>query len=66
MPKDYFEYLYLFSGETTDEFKDVLSNVFMVSLHELHNKGELAKNFALNCKNNISQAQKLYMFLSKL
>ena len=66
MPKDYYEYLYLFSGETADEFKQVLSNVFLIPLQELHKKGEMAKKFALNYKNNISQARKLYMFLSEV
>ena len=66
MPKEYHEYLYLFTGETTDEFKQVLANVFTIPLHELHNKGEVAKDFALKCKNNISQAEKLYVFISKL
>ena len=63
MPPEYFPYVYFFEDETFDGFKKTLSRITMINREELHNKGQLAKRFILDNKNNIKQAQKLIEFL---
>ncbi|MCK9220808.1 MAG: glycosyltransferase [Bacteroidales bacterium] len=66
MPKDYYPYVYLFEEETEEGFKKALREVFSLSSEELHEKGTMAKDFALNNKNNVKQAQLFYSFLKQL
>ncbi len=66
MPKDYYPYVYLFEDETVDGFKKVLERVFAISSKELHEKGMKAKEFALNQKNNVKQADIFYSFIKRL
>ena len=64
MPKDYYPYVYLFDEESKDGFKQVLNETFTLSAEELHAKGRNAKDFALNQKNNVTQAEKFYSFIN--
>ena len=66
MPKDYYPYVYLFDEETEEGFRKVLSEVFSKSAEELHAKGAAAKVFAIDEKNNVKQAAKLYSFIEGL
>lgn len=63
MPKDYYPYVYLFEDETVEGFKHVLKDIFEIPAEELHVKGMNAKDFALNQKNNVTQAEKFYSFI---
>ena len=66
MPKDYYPYVYLFEDETQEGFVKSLRKVFALSAEELHEFGVAAKAFAIEQKNNISQAQKFYDFLKTI
>ena len=66
MPASYHEHVYLFGEETTDAFQDVLEQVLSLDSKTLHNKGQEAKSFALEEKNNVSQAKKLLEFVKIL
>ena len=64
MPKDYYNHVYIFDKETEEGFAETLKNAMNLDAEELHKKGDLAKNFALEEKNNVVQAKKLYRFLN--
>lgn len=66
MPKDYYPYVYLFENETKEGFKKVLSDVFSLTAGDLHDKGLMAKDFAINQKNNVKQAAKFYSFIETI
>lgn len=66
MPKDYYPYVYLFDEESKEGFMQVLDKVFSLSAEELHQKGLLAKDFAINQKNNVKQAELFYSFIEKV
>ena len=59
MPQDYYPYVYLFEEETEDGYAKALKKVLALSREELHKKGIRAKEFAMENKNNIVQAEKL-------
>lgn len=66
MPKDYYPYVYLFDEESKEGFMQVMDKVFSLSAEELHQKGLLAKDFAINQKNNVKQAELFYSFIEKV
>lgn len=66
MPKDYYPYVFLFDEETESGFARTLKDVFDNSPEALHVKGERAKKFAVEEKNNVKQAEKLIKFLETL
>ena len=66
MPKEYYPFVYLFDEESLDGFKRVLNDVFSISAEDLHEKGLRAKDFALNQKNNVKQAEAFYSFIKRL
>ena len=66
MPKSYHPYVYLFEEETTEGFQKVLEQVLTLDEKTLYEKGVCAKEYALNEKNNVSQAQKLLDFTKTL
>lgn len=66
MPSDYYPYVYLFDEESIEGFMKVLTRVFSLSAEELHQKGVLAKDFAINQKNNVKQAELFYSFIEKV
>lgn len=65
MPKDYYPYVYLFDEETEEGFTRKLKDVFLKSIDELYSFGKKAKIFAIEEKNNVKQAGKLYSFLKQ-
>lgn len=66
MPKEYYPFVYLFDEESLDGFKRILKETFALSSEELHAKGIKAKEFALNQKNNVTQAAKFYSFIKSV
>ena len=59
MPNEYLKYVYIVSDETIEGYKNCLNDILNKSTEELHSKGLLAKNFALENKNNVLQAKKI-------
>ena len=66
MPKEYYPYVYLFGEETKAGFESVLKEVFALSAEELHERGKKAKEFAIQQKNNVKQAELFYSFIEKV
>ena len=52
MPKEYNDYVFLLQDETTEGVKKALQEIFAMTDLELYEKGEKAKAFVLNQKNN--------------
>lgn len=63
MPKEYYDYVYFIDDESMDGFKQSLTYVLSIPEDELHKKGDEAKSFILNNKNNIVQSSKLVEFI---
>lgn len=59
MPKEYYDYVYTIDGETGNDITEVITNVLKLSKDQLHKKGEEAKKFVLEKKNNKIQAQRI-------
>lgn len=59
MPEEYRQYIYLFEDESIDGYCNTLKDVLGKSQEALKQKGENAKKFVLEYKNNIIQAQKV-------
>ena len=64
MPKEYYDYVYLFDDETVEGMKKTLIAVLNNPASELHKKGMAAKEFVLENKSNISQAKKVIGLLN--
>lgn len=64
MPKDYYEYVYLFEDETVDGYYKKICEVLGLSQEELDSKGFNARRFVLEQKNNIIQAKRIIALLS--
>lgn len=63
MPKEYYEYVYLFDEETVQGYLDKIKEVFCLSDTELIRKGLEAKEFVIKNKNNIEQANRVLNLL---
>lgn len=66
MPKEYHEYVYLFEDESEEGMCETFKSVLTRTEKEYHEKGNIAKEFVLQNKSNVIQAQKLLDFISKL
>ena len=66
MPKEYHEYVYLFEDESEDGMCETFKSVLDKSATEYHEKGNTAKEFVLQNKSNVIQAQKLLKFIKTL
>ncbi|MBE7061003.1 MAG: glycosyltransferase [Clostridiales bacterium] len=66
MPKEYHQYVYLFEDESEDGMCETFKSVLDKTALEYHEKGNTAKQFVLQNKSNVIQAQKLLDFISKL
>lgn len=64
MPREYYEYVYLFENETVDGMAKTLKKILSKSGIELHQKGTIAKQFALSNKSNVAQARKILSLLN--
>ncbi len=65
MPKEYHPYVYLLEDETADGITKMLKEVLSNSEEELFRKGNEARRFVLEEKNNVIQARKILEMLSK-
>ncbi len=66
MPKDYYPYVYLIEEETIDCLQKTISKLLQLPPEELHQKGNKAKRFVLENKNNKKQAEKLFTLLANI
>ena len=65
MPKEYHPYVYLLEDETSDGIAKMLKEVLCHSDEELFRKGNEARAFVLERKNNVIQARKILEMLEK-
>ena len=65
MPKEYYPYVYLLEEETSEGIAAALKDIFAKSDEELLQKGLAAKEFILNTKNNVVQAEKILEMLKQ-
>lgn len=63
MPDEYLPYVYLFEEESVEGYAQTLRKVLSLPAGELHAKGAAAKAFAMQYKNNITQAGKLLQMI---
>ena len=59
MPLEYHNYVYLFDEETTNGYYKTLDRMINTPKDELDERGEAAKNFVLQYKNNRIQTQRI-------
>jgi len=65
MPKEYNKYVYLIEDELVEGITSTLNKILYISKQKLHEKGEKAKKFVLEEKNNILQAKKIINMCNK-
>ena len=59
MPEEYYDYIYTIEGNEATDLKLALENTLSNSKEELHDKGEKAKRFVLENKNNLIQSSRI-------
>ncbi len=59
MPKEYYDYVYTIDDNTPLAVTKALSGVLALSKEELHEKGNRARNFVLEKKNNVVQSGRI-------
>jgi len=59
MPDEYCDYVYIIQEETVDGIKEKLCEILNSPVSSLHEKGQKAKDFVMNHKNNVVQAKKV-------
>jgi glycosyltransferase involved in cell wall biosynthesis len=59
MPREYYDYVYLFEDETVDGMRNTLKHLLSFTDEELAKKGKQAKQFVLNNKNNFIQSGRI-------
>ncbi|MCL6604720.1 MAG: glycosyltransferase [Paenibacillus sp.] len=62
MPDEYKEFVYCFDGENLGDFTEKLCEILNKDISDLHEFGLKAKHFVLTNKNNIRQAEQLFLF----
>lgn len=62
MPKEYYEYVFLFEDESAEGMADTLKNILLKSDAELNCFGHKAQQFVLNNKSNYIQAERILNF----
>jgi len=65
MPKEYYPYVYFIENETAEGVADALKRVLSQPDEDLFAKGMEARDFILNNRNNVIQAQKILDMLKK-
>lgn len=65
IPKEYEPYVFFFDGETIDSFSCKLCEILSLPLEQLQAKGQIARKFVLDNKNNIVQAERIIELLNK-
>jgi glycosyltransferase involved in cell wall biosynthesis len=59
MPEEYKQYVYIIEDETVEGLTNTLKVVLSKTKEELHQKGQEAKQFVLDNKNNVVQAKEI-------
>lgn len=59
MPQQYHDYVYIFPEDNTESFRNTLISILEKPLTELSAKGDQAKHFVLEQKNNVVQAKRI-------
>jgi glycosyltransferase involved in cell wall biosynthesis len=65
MPQEYYPHVYFIETETVDGIVDALHQTLSYSDDALFEKGSGARNFVLDCRNNVMQAAKILKMLEK-
>ena len=65
MPEEYYPHVFFIEEESADGVAEALKRVLAHSDEELFQKGQAAREFALEGRNNVVQAQKILNLLSK-
>lgn len=65
MPKEYYPYVYLISDESVAGYREALENILRIDSQELIEKGELARNFVLQKKNNLVQTSRIVNLINQ-
>ena len=63
MPSEYNDFVYFISEETIEGYKGALTTVMGIPHEILVDKGERARTFVLESKNNIKQAERIVRLL---
>lgn len=66
IPDEYFKYCGEISDESVEGLSKILNHYLSLPIEELHIKGQQAKDFVLNKKNNILQTKKILDFIKTL
>ena len=59
MPKEYYDYVFLFEEESTDGYYKTLDRMINTQREELDQKGVEAQKWVLKNKNNIVQTKRI-------
>ena len=65
MPEEYHPFVYLFRDESAEGIAKTLQEVFENDDQTLFNKGQEARKFVLDTRNNVIQAAKIVETFSK-
>ena len=63
IPEEYFDFCYTINGTDPSHFKDCLSEILKLSDEELNAKGSAARDFVINNKSYLKQAEKIKEFI---
>lgn len=66
MPKEYYKYVYLFEDESIEGMKEKIEEILDKDVNELYQKGQKARKFVLEEKNNIIQMKKIIKLLGDI
>lgn len=66
MPKEYHRYVYLFNNESVAGYTKALESVLSLTAEELNQKGREAKDWILECKNNIVQSSRIIKLIKQV
>jgi len=66
MPKEYYDYVYLFEDESVAGMARTLEHVLSLPKEELHAKGAAAKEFVLREKNNVVQTKRIVEMICRV
>jgi glycosyltransferase involved in cell wall biosynthesis len=66
MPDEYLPFIYILKDESISGYKKSLEYILSKDKSELHNFGELSKQFVMNNKTNLIQSKLVYNFIQKI
>lgn len=66
MPEEYYPYVFFIENECLDGYVSALKDTVLIKQSELSKKGEAARNFIFDKKNNIVQAGRILAFSEKI